>query len=566
MKLFGNLERKHYYLLAGWVVINILQSIFTELHADESYYWLYSKHLDWGFFDHPPMDACLIYLGGLISYSEWGARFFILILSSLTMALLMNELNEKKDLYFLSLFLLSFPLMHTHIAGFLALPDTPLVFFTLLFFLVYRKFAAKPSFKLSMLLALVAAAMVYSKYHAFLVLGFLVLSNLKLVKDKYFWTAIFMAIVLLLPHIIWQFDNQFPTFRYHLVERTKPLQFKYFIDNILSQVLVAGPLTGVVVLYALRKFRANNDPFKKAIIYNIVGFYAFLALMSFWNRIEAHYTVAVTPLLIIATYPVVSGNPTTKKWFKYLSLPMVVLFFILRFYMAANFIPNVGNLKLGFYNREATSLQIKELAHGKQVAFFNNFASPGMYEYYAKEKCLHLATLDYRFSQFDLWKDELASDNDSIFIVVPSRQDPTAKSVLKNGKKARYLCSPGFQSLKEMDLGLKTAEIQKDTLVIKAELTNNSKKFFLFDGPTWPSIGIAQHKMAIKTTPLAQLTSQPGLEPKGQILLTFKIPLHELDMDAMPVLFLETKEGNRGKMLPITKEEINEGLSIHQSN
>jgi hypothetical protein len=31
-----------------------------ELAHDEAYYWLYSRHMDWGFFDHPP------FVGGVI--------------------------------------------------------------------------------------------------------------------------------------------------------------------------------------------------------------------------------------------------------------------------------------------------------------------------------------------------------------------------------------------------------------------------------------------------------------------------------------------------------------------
>jgi len=46
MKLFANLDKRHYLLLAGWVFINLLQSVFTNLHADEAYYWMYAQHLD----------------------------------------------------------------------------------------------------------------------------------------------------------------------------------------------------------------------------------------------------------------------------------------------------------------------------------------------------------------------------------------------------------------------------------------------------------------------------------------------------------------------------------------
>src|SRR5690606_38749132 len=131
MKLFPNLEKKHYFLLAGWLVINILQSAFTNLHADESYYWMYSQHLAWGYFDHPPMAAFLVFLGDSIMHNELGVRLFFILISTLTLAMIINELDEKKDIFFLGMFILSFPLVHTHIGGFMALPDTPLVFFTL---------------------------------------------------------------------------------------------------------------------------------------------------------------------------------------------------------------------------------------------------------------------------------------------------------------------------------------------------------------------------------------------------------------------------------------------------
>ncbi len=33
------------------------------LHADEAYYWVWSRHLAWGYFDHPPMIAWIIRIG-----------------------------------------------------------------------------------------------------------------------------------------------------------------------------------------------------------------------------------------------------------------------------------------------------------------------------------------------------------------------------------------------------------------------------------------------------------------------------------------------------------------------
>jgi hypothetical protein len=278
MKLFENLEKKHWLLLAGWLLINILQSVFTNLHSDEAYYWMYSKNLDWGFFDHPPMTALLVFIGDSLMHNELGVRLLVILLSTLTMAMIMNELNEKKDLFFLAVFMLSFPLVHTHIGGFMALPDTPLVFFTLLFYLGYKKFVNEPNLKMALLMAFVATAMIYSKYHAFVALVMVVLSNLKLLRNKYFWVTVFVVLLLLIPHIWWQIENHFPTLKYHLVGRTKPIRFWTVHNNITSQLLVAGPLSGLIVFYSLSKFKINGDAFKRAIIFSVLGFYIFFFL------------------------------------------------------------------------------------------------------------------------------------------------------------------------------------------------------------------------------------------------------------------------------------------------
>ena len=46
------------------------------LSADEAYYWLWSKHLAAGYYDHPPLVAFVIRMGTwLFGDSEFGVRF-----------------------------------------------------------------------------------------------------------------------------------------------------------------------------------------------------------------------------------------------------------------------------------------------------------------------------------------------------------------------------------------------------------------------------------------------------------------------------------------------------------
>lgn len=551
MKLLDNLTRSHYYLLGAWLLINILQSFFTDLHIDESYYWMYSKHLDWGYFDHPPMIAGFIYLGDAIMHNELGVRLFTVLLSTFTMALLMNELNEKKDLFFLSLFLMSFPLIHGYIGGFLALPDVPLVFFSVLFYLFYRKFASEPDLKSALILAFLAAAMIYSKYHAFAALGLIFLSNLKLIKNKYFWVIILCTLILLTPHILWQIENHFPTFKYHLYSRRKPFNLSTTFNYIISQLLIAGPLTGLLVFYGLTKFKTKNNLFNRAILFSILGFYSLFFVMSFRNRIEAHWTSVITPLLIIATYPIISSNPVLKKWFIRLSLPMVIIFFLFRFYLAANFIPDVGKIKVMYYNKLAAANEIKKLARGKKVASFNNFEFPATYEFYTGDPVIHMATPEYRFCQFDLWNEEDAGEGDSLFIVIPDRMDPTNLITLANEKKVKTMVTPKFQSLKLLSVSKNQVTQLINKLLVTVTLTNNADHSIVFDHPSKPVIGFMQFKNEISRSSLFEITGKKQILPSEQITFTYEIPVALIDTTQAIVVYTATMERNRGNMFTI---------------
>jgi hypothetical protein len=552
MKLFPNLEKKHWILLAGWILINIIQSVFTNLHSDEAYYWMYSKNLDWGFFDHPPMAAFLILLGDWVIHNELGVRLLFILLSTLTLTMIMNEINEKKDLFFLAVFMLSFPLVHTHIGGFLALPDTPLVFFTLLFYLGYKKFVNHPNLKMALLMAFVAAAMIYSKYHAFLALGFIVLSNLKLLRNKYFWLTVMVTVILLMPHIFWQIDNHFPTFKYHLSDRTKPIRFWTVHNNLTSQLLVAGPLSGLIVFYSLLKFEIKNDLFKRAITFSVVGFYVFFFVMSFKNRIEAHYTTAITPLLMIATYPIISGNPTMKKWFKRLAIPVVILFFIVRFYLAADFLPNYGEIKISFYNHKAAAEEVKKMAAGKKVASFNNFAFAGIHQFYTGDPVIHMATPGYRFCQYDLWDEEATGEGEPLLVYIPDRMDTTNNITLANGRKAKIIVIPEFQSLKQLSVEHSNKTLTNDSLILYITLINKSDKNIEFNHPSMPLVGFTQpRKNEISATPIFQVTGKEFLVPGEQISFRYSIPLNLIDVKQSILVFTQTVERNRGQMFSV---------------
>ena len=53
-------------MVLGIILLLLLRALagaLLPLSADEAYYWLWSKHLAWGYYDHPPVIAFLIRAG-----------------------------------------------------------------------------------------------------------------------------------------------------------------------------------------------------------------------------------------------------------------------------------------------------------------------------------------------------------------------------------------------------------------------------------------------------------------------------------------------------------------------
>lgn len=273
---FQNHHRAVFY--ASWFLLGLLQSVFTELQDDEAYYWMFSQYLDWGYFDHPPMIALLIKIGTSFLPGELAVRFVPLLLSTATIYITEKLTLNKSPFLFYGI-VLSVAVLQ--ISGFVAVPDVPLMFFTALFLLVYRNYLQKPSWRNVVLIGFVAACLLYSKYHGVLVLLFVLLSNLKLLRDGKLYVAALFALLIYTPHLYWQYQHNWISFRYHLFEsNVNPYKFSYTTDYILGQLLLAGPLAGFILWPATFLFKTKNK-YERALKFIAVGFVVFFLISTF---------------------------------------------------------------------------------------------------------------------------------------------------------------------------------------------------------------------------------------------------------------------------------------------
>src|SRR6059058_5829467 len=117
-----NADRLIGWFLLGWTALNILQAATLGLHSDTAYYWVYSRLLDWGYYDHPPMVAIFIRIGDSLIHNELGVRLMTVLSSTLSLYVLW--LIVKKYAVEAKWFILVVSgIFIFHLYGFMTTPD-----------------------------------------------------------------------------------------------------------------------------------------------------------------------------------------------------------------------------------------------------------------------------------------------------------------------------------------------------------------------------------------------------------------------------------------------------------
>ena len=396
----GSTRQLRLCFYAAWFLVSLVQAAGTELFDDEAYYWVYSRFLDWGYFDHPPMIAVLIKLGTAILPGELGLRFFIVLMGTATIALI-EYLAKPKDMRLFFAIVLNMAVLQ--IGGIIAVPDIPLLFFTALFFICYQRYDEKNDFLSAIALAIVIALLLYSKYHGILIIFFTILSNPSILTRWKTLLVILLSVGLFMPHAIWQILHGLPSINYHLFERlSPPYKFSFTADYVLGQLLITGPLVGWLIIWAALKNRYATAT-EKAMYWSLIGTYTLFFLSSFRSRTEANWTILLMAPLVVLSYRYLSQNKNKARWIYRLLPYSIALVLLVRVYMildiqALKFMP-----KDEFHKNREWAAVIKEKANGLPVVFTNSYQRASKYWFYVRDTSYSLNTYSYRRSNYNFW-------------------------------------------------------------------------------------------------------------------------------------------------------------------
>ena len=384
-----------------------MQAWTLELHADEAYYWMFSRYLDWGYFDHPPMVALFIRMGDSIVHNELGLRFVNILSSTFSIFLLWRIVRQynANALWFI---LVSGGMFMLHIYGFITTPDGPLFFFTVLFLFVYRYYLIENKWWQAMLLGIIIACLLYSKYHAVLLIGFTLVANLKQLTRGSFWIIVLIAGALYLPHIYWQIQHDYPSVSYHLSDRSEKIYKLDFTSvYVLSQLLMAGPLVGWLWFYKGFTLR-TTDIFLRSVKVVFIGVIVFFLLSTARGEVQPQWTIIAVAALIILVLVSFRGSNTPPIWLKRLAAANIVIIVVVRLLLVFQppFVRSVQGVKNFFYYKDWAHA-VKQKVGDNWLMMNDGFQLPARYCYYNNTlKCFSYDPRYTRLSQFEFWPQE----------------------------------------------------------------------------------------------------------------------------------------------------------------
>ena len=383
-----------------WGLLDLLCAMFCEIHADEAYYRLYGQFLNWGYFDHPPVVGLMTALsasmiqGTSLILKNLSVRLVTVLMHVGTVYIIWRTIDaSRRKIGPFLLVAASIPMFCAY--GFMTTPDAPLLFFTALFFYAYRRFLDEHSWAVTVLLGLSMAGMLYSKYIAVLVIVYVLLGNWRLLKDGKAWTAVGIAAILMLPHLWWQYTNNFPSFTYHLVSRATSYQAFYTLDFIPNQLAVFNPVFWALMLWFGARQIRHGDAFGRSAGMTIIGMQVFFLLMTVRGHVEPHWTIASSiPAIILLT-----EEPTIwRKGVKIALGVCVGLVLIARIILTLNILPT----QTGLAHKQEFYETIHVEADGKPVVFDGSFQAPSLYRFFYDDEAVLVRNAYDRYTQYDL--------------------------------------------------------------------------------------------------------------------------------------------------------------------
>ena len=329
-------------LIAFLITLRAIMAAALPLSADEAYYWLWSKHLAAGYFDHPPAIAWLIHAGtALFGDTPLGVRFAGLVLSlpaswfvwKSAVLILKDENRAALATLFFNLTLMA------SVELLAATPDMPSLVTSTAFVYGLARVQASGDGRWWLAVGVAAGLGLLSKYSAlFLGLGTLIwllaeARHRPWLKSRWPYLGAALALLIFLPNLLWQSQHHWETFAFQFGRvGGGHLTARFVVEFIGAQLGLASPILFLLMVCGLwQGTKRGDDRFVLAVlVWTGVAYFLEHALH---DRVQGNWPCFLYPALAILAARAFSTTGW-RRFVSYAAAPVAALLLLLTYAQA----------------------------------------------------------------------------------------------------------------------------------------------------------------------------------------------------------------------------------------
>ncbi len=314
-----------YALLIATTLFRLLYIQIVELAPDEAYYWTWARHLQWGYYDHPPMTGFLIRVSTAIAgEGEFGVRVGWVLMGALITFLLYltgKKMFGSERAGFYSALLMNVILLPSA-GAILATPDGPqALFWVLAVFCVFQGVSEK-EVRWWYFAGISLGLGLLSKYTMILIapcIFFFLLSSPEgrgWLRRKEPYLALLIGLVVFSPVIWWNAQNDWISFRFQLshgLAGRKAAGLRYFGEYWAGQAGLISPLMFLALLWAMGRSALQGFRLRKnhllLLFWTSAPILLFFAYTSLRSKVEANW-----PALAYFSAVIAAAGIASREW------------------------------------------------------------------------------------------------------------------------------------------------------------------------------------------------------------------------------------------------------------
>jgi undecaprenyl-diphosphatase len=445
------------------------------LVPDEAYYWEWSREIAFGYYDHPPFIAWLIFLSReIFGDTLLGVRALTVVCSffSSFILYLLAKKYLKNILSFIFLIILSNFIILFGIGSLLATPDIPLVLFWSLSILMGYNAIFNNS-KISWILLGISCGLgLLSKYTFvlfFISLFIFILfskEHKKFINNFYLYFSVIIAFVVFLPNIIWNYNNNWCAFKFQLshgISKNIFFNINTLGDFLAGQIGVLSIFPFILLFIAIIHFLKRNmhPDILYLISFCMVPFFFFL-LASLQKKVEANWPACayISGLLITAVYFEKQKCLNNKKIMFFSFFTLIVSFVvtaIIYVHIIKPFLPLDPKNDPTFQTRgwKTFAEDINKIRAKADPLYdipicTNRYQDISLISFYLSDHPKGFALNTYsRSNQFSIWENRKPKENSNIFFIHPISDKNLDLILSKCFYKQELLQTITFKSIKK---------------------------------------------------------------------------------------------------------------------